>query len=319
MKKYLVVVLLFFAHFSFSQEYLPIHSQYLLGNYFLLNPAVAGIDDSHKLRTSYRNQWIGESQSPNTITLSYQGRLNRYIGIGGYVFSDRNGYHRNNGFEIGASYQIDLGTNRLIKRYLSFGLAFAGRNSDLKIGDLSSQDPALNNFQASFDSGFNAGGYFIYNNYYGGVSISRVLSNLNNPTTIDSDFRETFSVILGYVWFVDRLNVYTVEPSLLVRNIKGIDTEVDLNYKMYYKPIMNTTKFWFGASLKSFVGSEGLNLASLTPFVGIDSKNFSLGYSFDIDINNQYLGGNFSSHQLVLGFNLFEKRYNSAGCAPLNF
>lgn len=311
MKK-ITIIFLFFSILANAQEYIPIHTQYLLGNYFLINPAVAGINDTHKFRGTYRNQWIGESQSPYIITASYQGRFDKNLGLGAYVYRDKNGFHNSTGVELSAAYHINLGTSLKYNRSLSFGLAYAGRNRSVNITNLSISDPALQN-NNNFQSGLNVGAYFIYNNYYGGVSASQVLTEGVNS----GSYKPTYTLILGKLFELDEYFTFYVEPSILVRKIEGIDTELDFNTKFYHKPLLKEYKMWYGVSYKAFV-NDGVNSTSITPFIGIDYKKFSFGYSIDLDVSTQ-LGGFYNGHQFVLGIDLFEKRYSSLQCGPLNF
>ncbi|SNR15130.1 PorP/SprF family type IX secretion system membrane protein [Tenacibaculum jejuense] len=300
---------------SYSQDFLPIHSQYLLGNYFLINPAVAGINSNHRLRLTYRNQWIGEPSSPNTITASYQGRLNRYLGVGGYIFKDRNGNHNTTGFELATSYQINLGTNNKYERYWSLGLAFSGRHNGLDL-EREGNDPALINFNEGFDFGFNLGSYFIYENYYGGLAISQLLVN-DLSDNLRSNSKTSYSLILGHIRSINANDTFFLEPSVFIKKIEGLDTELDINAKFYHKPLLTKYSIWYGTSYKTFI-NDGLNSASLTFFAGIDYKNFNFGYSVDLDTSTKF-NNFYNSHQFILGINLFEKRYASLGCSPLNF
>lgn len=312
MKKKLLLLLITISFTITAQEFLPIHSQYLLGNYFLINPAVAGINTTHKVRFTYRNQWIGEASSPNTLTASYQGRLNRYLGVGGYVFKDSNGNHNTTGVELATAYHINLGTNNKYERFWSFGLAFSGKFNGLDL-DRNGGDPALTNFNQDFDLGFNLGTYFIYENYYGGLAMSQTLVN----DILTTQNKTTYSLIVGHLRSINGNDTFFVEPSLFVRKIEGIDVEMDFNAKFYHKPLLTKYSIWYGASYKSFL-NDGLNGTSFTMFAGIDYKNLNFGYSIDFDLNTEFAGF-YNSHQFILGINLFEKRYSSLGCSPLNF
>ena len=59
---------------SLSGQQLPIYSQYLY-NKFLINPAVAGSDGYTSISLSAREQWIGYSGAPRTVSVSMQTRM----------------------------------------------------------------------------------------------------------------------------------------------------------------------------------------------------------------------------------------------------
>jgi type IX secretion system PorP/SprF family membrane protein len=50
----------------------PYYTQYIL-NTFIINPAVAGLENYWDVKTSYRNQWLGINGSPVTAYLTFQG------------------------------------------------------------------------------------------------------------------------------------------------------------------------------------------------------------------------------------------------------
>ena len=75
-KTSLIIFFLLFTSFGISQETLPVYSDYLSDNIFLVHPAAAGIGDSAKLRVTAQQQWLGVESAPSFQTLSY----NSYLG-----------------------------------------------------------------------------------------------------------------------------------------------------------------------------------------------------------------------------------------------
>ena len=135
---------------AFSQQ-VPLYSQYML-NGFLLNPAIAGSEGYTAVNLTAREQWIGFQDAPGTYALSFQTRIlkNSYIsksssvkkrqryssrsgkvGLGGYVFNDRNGAVERTGIKVSYAYHMFFQTSQL-----SFGLALSAyqfRLNDEKI------------------------------------------------------------------------------------------------------------------------------------------------------------------------------------------
>ena len=57
----IIVVLFFiFPNIILAQETLPIYSDYLSDNVYLVHPSAAGIGNCGKIRLTGRNQWAGE-------------------------------------------------------------------------------------------------------------------------------------------------------------------------------------------------------------------------------------------------------------------
>ena len=54
---YIFLFVLIFK-FGYSQEVLPVYSDYLSDNYYLLHPSMAGAANCSKLRLTIRQQWF---------------------------------------------------------------------------------------------------------------------------------------------------------------------------------------------------------------------------------------------------------------------
>ncbi len=93
LKKYcLLFVIAVFSQFTFSQEGLPVYSDYLTDNYYLIHPSMAGVANCSKVRLTGRQQWFGQEGAPNLQTLSINGRIgDSPSGIGAILYNDKNG------------------------------------------------------------------------------------------------------------------------------------------------------------------------------------------------------------------------------------
>ena len=99
--KHLILVLIaLVTKQAFSQEILPVYSDYLSDNYFLLHPSMAGASTCTKIRLTARKQWFEQQDAPQLQTLSINGRLNEKSGVGMVVFNDVNGYHSQKGLKF---------------------------------------------------------------------------------------------------------------------------------------------------------------------------------------------------------------------------
>jgi hypothetical protein len=83
----------FFSLKNNGQETLPIYTDYLSDNVYLLHASAAGIGNSSKLRLTARQQWAGIPNAPTLQTLSYHSKFNEYsnAGYGFVLFNDKNG------------------------------------------------------------------------------------------------------------------------------------------------------------------------------------------------------------------------------------
>ncbi len=68
-----------------AQETLPVYSDYLSDNIYLLHPAAAGIGSCSKLRITHRQQWTNSSDFPSLQTLSFHTKVGDKTGLG-FIF-----------------------------------------------------------------------------------------------------------------------------------------------------------------------------------------------------------------------------------------
>lgn len=101
----------------FGQQ-LPVYSQYLY-NKFLINPSIAGSDGYTSFSLTAREQWVGYEGAPRTFSFAVQSRILKKsyslkkgngkrqgyrpkgdgkVGLGGHIFTDRNGLIQRTGF-----------------------------------------------------------------------------------------------------------------------------------------------------------------------------------------------------------------------------
>lgn len=57
-----------------SQETLPIYSDYLSDNVFLVHPSAAGYRDCSTIRLTARTQWSGVKDAPSLQTINFQSK-----------------------------------------------------------------------------------------------------------------------------------------------------------------------------------------------------------------------------------------------------
>ena len=77
MQKLIIYLLLLAITNSYSQELnLPVFTQYLADNNFVISPTYAGIGDNLKLRANGLTQWVGIKGAPDNQ--SFYGDLQDY-------------------------------------------------------------------------------------------------------------------------------------------------------------------------------------------------------------------------------------------------
>ena len=336
LKKHLLCTAFFIlsSQFIFSQEGIPIYSDYLTDNYYLLHPSMAGVANCNKVRITSRKQWLDQSESPNLQTISYNGRIgDSKSGIGAIVFNDKNGYHSQTGAYLTYAHHLLFSRNRLDLNMLSFGLS-AGM-MQYKLDESSflfdGFDPLVSGItQSSTDFNLDFGFSYHYLDFYAHATFKNFLKNdginSNELGIYSYDNSRSYLLSTGYV-FGGFGSSWSYEPSILYAYKESSkESFVDLNFKVYRETEFG--KVWGGLSYRrSFEGAEYLglndqvktqNLQYITPIVGVDFENFVFAYTYSYQ-SNSIVFDNGGYHQITLGINLgCKKQKYDCNCPGIN-
>jgi hypothetical protein len=74
--KKLLLILGVFTCSVLSAQQRPYYTQYIMNNY-IINPAVAGIENYWDVKASHRMQWVGLQDAPVTTYLTIHGPLHK--------------------------------------------------------------------------------------------------------------------------------------------------------------------------------------------------------------------------------------------------
>ncbi|MCK0108523.1 type IX secretion system membrane protein PorP/SprF [Flavobacteriaceae bacterium S0825] len=312
----LFFVVLFLAQFSKAQEGLPIYSDYLTDNYYLIHPSMAGAANCNKVRLTGRQQWLGQSNAPSLQTLSVNGRFGETpSAYGAIVFNDKNGYHSQTGAYLTYAHHLMFSRNPIDLNMLSFGLS-AGM-IQYKLDETSfladGFDPIISGIEQSatnfnIDFGFS----YFFLDFYAHATVKNVLANdgINfNEQGLSYNNLRTFLFSAGNVF--SRLgSEWSYEPSIMFMHRDATkESLIDLNMKVYKE--VEFGKFWAGLSYRtSLDGAEFLNgtgvssqkLQYITPLVGVNYKNFVFAYTYSYQANSVVFN-NGGFHQITLGIN----------------
>ena len=179
------------GYVSTSQEGLPIYTDYLTDNYYLVHPSMAGAANCAKLRLTARQQWFGQEDAPKLMTLSVNGRIgDTPSAIGGILYTDKNGYHSQTGAYATYAYHLMFSRSELDLNMLSFGLSAGFIQYKLDETSFLAEgfDPIIAGIEQSstnfnLDFGFSYHLYNFYRNLYQGFLKSNSLMGLLFPST----------------------------------------------------------------------------------------------------------------------------------------
>lgn len=333
LKTYLKVMLLLFTVTTINaQEGLPIYSDYLTDNYYLIHPSMAGVANCAKVRLTARQQWFGSENAPRLGTLSVNGRLgDGPSAIGGIIYSDRNGFHSQVGAYATYAHHIMFSRNEIDLNMLSFGLSAGFIQYKLDETSFLSQgfDPIIAGIEQSATN-FNIDFGFSYHliNFYAHATVKNVLNNegINfNEQGLSFENLRTYLVSVGNT-FSKYGSDWSYEPSIMYMYRDATqESSIDINGKVYKE--MDFGRLWGGLSYRrSFDGAEFLDgsgvssqkLQYFTPFVGVDYKNFVFAYTYSYQANSVVFN-NGGFHQITLGYNFNCRREKyDCNCPAVN-
>jgi len=298
---------------SFSQETLPIYSDYLTDNFYLLHPASAGISDIAKLRITARKQWSEFDNSPQLQTASFHMHLGESeSAIGAIIFNDKVGHFSKTGLQMTYAYHIPLDYREL--NQLSFGISLNllqnsldGRDFILQDSDIDKQ--LMHYFYFNSDVGFG----YRYKGLFAFYTVKNLLLSKRNIIKINNIGNNLRSHLLniGYHFNQGNSEKTKFEPSILLHyREKTKESFMDLNLRTFI-PI-NNSELWFGLSYRKGLDQNSIDNANyFTPFLGIKFSDYVVSYTYSKQLNN-ILFSNGSFHQITLGYNFRIRKYRTA-------
>lgn len=329
----LLVCAVVFSQVVRGQEGLPIYSDYLTDNYYLIHPSMAGVSNCAKIRLTARKQWFGQESAPALQTMSINSRIGESpSAIGAIVYNDKNGYHSQTGAYLTYAHHLMFSRNEIDLNMLSFGLS-AGA-IQYKLDETSflndGYDPLILGVEQSATN-FNIDFGFSYHflDFYAHATLKNVLNNDGVNSNANGIFKydnlRTILVSAGNV-FSKFGSDWSYEPSLLFLYRDGTkESSIDINAKVYKE--MEFGKLWGGISYRRSLdgadvangaGVSSQNLQYFTPFLGLDYNNFVFAYTYSYQANSVVFN-NGGFHQLTLGYNFnCRKRKYDCACPAIN-
>ena len=318
-----------------AQEGLPIYSDYLTDNYYLIHPSMAGVANCNKARLTVRQQWMGQENAPSLQTFSMNGRVgDSQSAIGAIVYNDQNGYHSQTGAYLTYAHHLMFSRNTIDLNMLSFGLSAGLIQRKLDETAFIEPDPIVARIvQSSTEFNLDFGFSYHYINFYAHATIKNLLKNdgININDTSNGLAISKFDNLTNYLFSMGNVfskfgSDWSYEPSVLF-SYKGATKEsfMDFNFKAYRN--FDFGRLYAGISYRrSFDGADytdGNSISSqklqyFTPLVGVEYNNFVFAYTYSYQSNSIVLD-NGGYHQLTLGLNFgCRKEKYDCECTSVN-
>jgi type IX secretion system PorP/SprF family membrane protein len=311
----------------------PAFSQYILNNY-ILNPALAGIENYTDVKISHRNQWANINGAPKTTYVSIQGPIGKsdyrtnassfavpgenprgpeywrdytapdaHHGVGFYAMSDKAGYISRWNIAASYAYHKPLGTK--ITLAAGFNAGVSGINIDrtkITFDEITAIDNAIGQgFTASrlVKAEVGAGLWLYSARFFAGVSVLNIVPGKVKFTSADkygTYFTPNYFVTGGYRFSVGE--DYTLIPSIMVQYWEPQLLGGHLNAKLQYMD-----KAWVGGSyrysnfLQGYSAMAGYNI----------SNTFNLSYTYEVASQSRLRTYTGNTHELMIGFTIGNK------------
>jgi type IX secretion system PorP/SprF family membrane protein len=319
------LLLLAGAYTGYAQQQ-PHYTQYIM-NTFIINPAVAGIENYWDLKASHRHQWAGLNGSPVTTYLTLHGPLRKsdfprssptgltpqgenprgraywqdyvspppHAGVGLTILNDKTGAL--NRFSVSGTYahHISIGPST----NLSGGISLGAQRISLDASKLQFQDPsdpviASSSLIDRWRPDVSAGLMMYSSDYFIGLSAQNIvpveLGFDNGKVVGDSVYK---SKLIPHLFLSAGYRMWlnddiSMLPSVMIKYITAVPVSFDVNAKFQYRDVL-----WWGASYRYKDG--------IAAMLGVNiNATFNIGYSYDYTTSalNAVSKG---SHEIMLG------------------
>ena len=295
---------------SYGQELnLPVWTQYLADNDFVISPTYAGIGDNLRIRANGLTQCVGIKDAPDNQALYADFRIADRSGIGVSFYNDKNGYTRQTGAKFSFAHHLVL--DYYSKQYLSFGISYNINNFRIDINEFQPTydnpviDPSITDNRAISNNNFDVGVLYRNHGFYLSLNANNILEkDIDKFEGVEPSLLLNYQLYSGYVIQSVRNKRVEYEPSVYFQ-LFGSDkrSSTDLNFK-FRKYNRDDDYYWVGASYR-FLNDQFLKPLNVGPMVGVMKSKFYFAYSYQFTIN-QLSPYNSGTHSITVGVDFLQ-------------
>jgi type IX secretion system PorP/SprF family membrane protein len=268
-------VLLFSSVLFAQQESLFTTYRY---NMNLVNPAYVGVDRETVISSTFRNQWTGIKDAPQTQAISFGTPIGKNLGIGLSMVYDKTFIEKQTLVGLDISYKIQVGA--LTDLYL--GIKAGGNSYNVNTSGLETyvnqSDPALNSI-SEFNPNVGVGALLKNDKFYVSLSVPRLLNterakNENGYASVATD-RPHIYLSGGYNFDFETLTPLVLKPSFMLRYVNGAPVSLDVNAMLEIDEFIEIGGMY--RINKAYGAIAGLTI----------SKLLTVGYAYEISTETQ--------------------------------
>ena len=332
MKKIFVLIMITISAIYVKGQAKPAYTQYVLNNY-ILNPALAGIENYTDIKASLRNQWTGINGAPVTSYISVQAPIGKsdyrtsatsfavpgenprgkqywqdytapepHHGIGFYAMNDKAGYINRWTIAVSYAYHKPLGVKTTLAA--GFNLGISGINLDASKATFSdpNNDPAIGVANGDLNRvkpEIGAGLWLYSARYFAGISVLNIVPGKAKFTANDrygAYYTPNYFATIGYRFSAGEN--FTVIPSIMLQYWEPQLLGAHFNAKLQYMD-----KAWIGGSYR-----YSDFLAGYSALAGFNISNtLNVGYSYEVATTSRLRTYTGNTHEILVGFTLGNK------------
>lgn len=296
---------------SFSQELnLPVFTQYLADNDFVVSPTYAGIGDNLKIRANGLTQWVGIKNAPDNQSIYADVRIADRTGVGVSFYNDRNGNTIQSGGKISFAHHLVL--DYYSKLYLSFGISYNLNNFRIDIDNFQTTiqnpiiDPFVTDDRRTSNNNFDVGTLLRYKGAFLSFNANNILDKKLDETirVSEPNLLLNYQVYSGYTFKGPKKSGLEFEPSIYYQMFSSDKrSSTDLNFK-FRKYNRDYDYFWAGISYR-FLNDQFLKPLNVGPMVGFQKSIFYFGYAYQVTTND-LSAYNSGTHVVTIGLNFLQ-------------
>ncbi|MEP3835997.1 MAG: type IX secretion system membrane protein PorP/SprF [Algibacter sp.] len=315
LRKLYIILLLMVISNSYSQELnLPVFTQYLADNDFVVSPTYAGIGDNLKIRANGLTQWVGIKNAPDNQSVYADVRIADRSGLGFSFYNDRNGNTIQTGGKISFAHHLIL--DYYEKLYLSFGISYNINNFRIDINNFNTTyenpivDPFVTDDRRTSNTNFDIGALLRYKGAFLSVNANNILEKQIDESVrvAEPNLLLNYQVYSGYIFKGPKKSGLEYEPSIFYQMFSSDKrSSTDLNFK-FRKYNRNYDYFWAGISYR-FLNDQFLKPLNIGPMVGFQKSIFYFGYAYQVT-TNELSAYNSGTHVVTIGLNFLQNISN---------
>ncbi len=267
-------------------------------NPILIHPAAAGFSGQHQLLFNARMQWTGFPDAPKTFMAQYNGPLSKSFGIGFGVLSESAAQLQRTRAQLNYAIRFPLGDDWEMAAGFSTELHQIRLTGDVtgSVFDQSDRIIDANMDGVRFlDASVGVYGTF-RKNTFGGLSFTNLVRSRLDGLVVSDEKESLFNYYvfyLGHKFEVEDLK-FTLEPSVMARQIRDVPFQLDINLKAGFLD----DQLQAGVSYRS-LGVMGVML-------GVQVSPFNLYYTYDVSFQ-QFQQFNSGAHEVTIALNMKKK------------